>query len=109
MSTPRCLVCAKRSAEALRTTDDGHVIVTTETGRAYACSDSAGVMSEFVRHADADLVGRRWLSHDGPVLVLAERTPGGLYYVRRSDGRKQAIRALFIEGALAESEIKEGV
>lgn len=63
-------------------------------------------ISEFVPYTtDASLPGRKWLSHDGPVLVLERRTSGGLYFVRRSDGREHAIRPEFIRMALDESEI----
>ena len=64
------------------------------------------VVSVFVPYEDApELAGRVWLSHDGPVFVTSTRSAGGMYLVRRSDGREHFIRPAFIAAALAESEI----
>ncbi len=64
-------------------------------------TNNPAVTSSFVPYTDApELVGRKWLSHDGVVEVLSERSPGGMYKVRRADGREHFIRPSILQMAL---------
>ena len=69
-------------------------------------SKPTAAYSSYMAYGDApELVGRQWKSHDGIVTVTDKRSPGGMYMVRRADGREHFIRPSIIMEALA----KDGV